>query len=202
MSEPVPQLALLVIDVQPVFLNAIPAGERLADDCRFVVAAARALGIRTVFCEQRPDKLGGTHAAVRAAAPDAPVFPKSAFSAFGAPDLADWLRDREITHLLVAGLETPICVYQTVLAALAADFSVTVLTDAIGGRRPADHDAAIRALEKKSECHFLPAETVFYAMLGDAAHPAFKAVSALVKARGESPEIDLPPVKPAARRAK
>lgn len=183
MSEPFPNLALLVVDAQPVFLNSMACGERLAADCRFVVAAARALGVRVVFCEQRPDKLGGTHEAVRAAAPDAPVFPKSAFSAFGAPGLTDWLKDNDISHLLLAGLETPICVYQTVLAALAEELDVTVLTDAVGGRRQADHEAALAALERKSACHALPAETVFYAMMGDSSHPAFKAVSALVKAR-------------------
>lgn len=183
MNASVPGLALLVVDAQPVFLNAIPAGARLADDCRFAVAAARALGVRVIFCEQRPDKLGGTHEAVRAAAPDAPVFAKSAFSAFGAPGLPEWLRDHEITHLLIAGLETPICVYQTVLAAAAAGLDTTVLADATGGRRAADHEAARRTLEKKSECRFLPAETVFYALLGDSSHPAFKTFSALVKAR-------------------
>ena len=183
MTDPVPQLALLVIDVQPVFLNSMPCGERLAKDCRFVVAAASALGVRTVFCEQRPDKLGGTLEAVRAAAPDAPVFAKSSFSAFGAEGLLGWIRANDITHLLVIGLETPICVYQTVLAALAEDIDVTVLSDAVGGRRDTDHEAARRALEKKSSCHFLPSESVFYSLMGDSSHPAFKAVSALVKAR-------------------
>lgn len=183
MNESVPQLALLVVDVQPVFLNAIPGGDRLAADCRFAVAAARALGIRTVFVEQRPDKLGGTHEAVRAEAPDAPVFPKSAFSAFGAPGFTEWLRDNDISHLLIAGLETPICVYQTVIAAAAEGIDTTVLADAVGGRRAADGEAARRTLEKKSECRFLPAETVFYSILGDSGHPAFKPYSALVKAR-------------------
>lgn len=188
---PVPNLALLVVDAQPVFLNAIPEGAALGDACRFVVATAAALDIRVVFTEQRPDKLGGTRADIRKAAPGAPVFAKSSFSAFGEEGVAEWLRDQDITHLLVAGLETPICVYQTVLGAMAEGLEVTLLTDATGGRRPADHEATLRALEKKSECHLMPSEAVFYALMGDASHGAFKAVSALVKSRdaaGISPE--------------
>jgi nicotinamidase-related amidase len=181
---PVPNLALLVVDAQPVFLNAIPEGAALGDACRFVAATAAALDIRVAFTEQRPDKLGGTRADIRAAAKGAPVFAKSAFSAFGEEGVAEWLRDNDITHLLVAGLETPICVYQTVLGAMAEGLEVTLLTDATGGRRAADHEATLRALEKKSECHLMPSEAVFYALMGDASHGAFKAVSALVKARG------------------
>lgn len=188
---PVPNLALLVVDAQPVFLNASPEGAALGDACRFVVATASALDIRVVFTEQRPDKLGGTRADIRAAAPkSAPVFAKSTFSAFGEEGVAEWLRDNDITHLLVAGLETPICVYQTVLGAMAEGLEVTLLTDATGGRRSADHEATLRALEKKSECHLMPSEAVFFALMGDASHGAFKAVSALVKGRGAvgSPE--------------
>lgn len=198
---PLPHLALLVVDAQPVFLDAIPDGAALGDSCRFVVEAARALDIRVAFSEQRPDKLGATRADIRKAAPVAPVFPKSAFSTFQAEGFDAWIRDNDISHLLIAGLETPICVYQTVLGALAEGIDTTVLTDATGGRRAADHDAALRALEKKSECHLLPSETIFYSILGDASHPAFKAVSALVKARGEKPVAKKEmPVKKAAKK--
>lgn len=180
---PVPHLALLVVDAQPVFLNAIPGGAALGDSCRFATCVAAALDIRVAFCEQRPDKLGGTREDILAGAPGAPVFPKSAFSAFGAPGLADWLREHNITHLLIAGLETSICVYQTALAALDEGFEVTLISDAVGGRRPADHEAALRALERKSDCHLLPVETIAYALMADSSHAAFKAVSSLVKSR-------------------
>ena len=193
----VPHLALLVVDAQPVFLDSIPGGAALGDSCRFVVEAASALGVRVVFTEQRPDKLGATRADIRKAAPGAPVFAKSTFSAFGEEGVAEWLKENEISHLLVAGLETPICVYQSVLGAMAEGLEVTLLTDATGGRRAADHEATLRALEKKSDCHLLPAEAVFYALMGDASHAAFKAVSALVKARsGIAPGAAKPAAKP------
>lgn len=176
----VPHLALLVVDAQPVFLNSVPDGAELGDSCRFVAAAATALGVRVVFTEQRPDKLGATRADIRKAAPGAPVFAKSSFSAFGEEGVAEWLKENEISHLLVAGLETPICVYQTVLGAMAEGLEVTLLTDATGGRRRADHESTLRALEKKSDCHLLPSEAVFYSLMGDASHAAFKALAALV----------------------
>lgn len=182
--EKLPGLALLVLDAQDIFLNAMACGDTVRGGCRFAVAAARLLGIPVVFTEQTPAKLGPTTPAVLEAAGAAPVvFAKDSFSAFGAEAFAGWIEENDIRHLLVCGIETPICVYQTALDALNADLEVTLLSDTLGARRAADHETARRALEKKTACHFLPAETVFYSILRTARHPQFKAYTALVKGR-------------------
>ena len=68
---------------------------------------------------------------------------------------------------------------------MAEGLEVTVLTvRAPAPARQGDHEATLRAQEKNSDCHLLPSETVFYALMGDASHAAFRKVSALVKARG------------------
>ena len=179
---PPPGLVLLIIDAQDVFLRALPAGGTpLARRCAFAAAAARLLNIPVALTEQVPAKLGATNAGVReAAGADAPVFAKSAFSAFAAEALGEWLREHGATHLLIAGLETPICVYLTVLDALAADYEVTVLTDATGGRRPEDFPPIWRLMESAG-VRLLPSETVFYSILRDARHARFRDFTALVK---------------------
>ena len=187
MTAPVspPGLALLMVDVQDAFLRALPAaGTPLTRRCAFVAAAAQLLHIPLALTEQVPAKLGPTNAVVReAAGPDAKVFAKSAFSAFGAEGLGEWLREQSATHLLVAGLETPVCVYLTVLDALAEDYEVTVLADATGGRRPDDFPPVWRLLESAG-ARLLPSETIFYSILRDATHPSFRDFTALVKQHG------------------
>jgi nicotinamidase-related amidase len=179
---PPPGLVLLLVDVQDALLRALPAsGVKLARRCAFAAEAARLLGIPIALTEQAPEKLGATNAAIRAAAgADAPVFAKTAFSALGAAGLAEWLGARGATHLLVAGLEIPVCVYLTVLDAVAADFDMTVLPDACGGRRPDDAAPAWHMMEAAG-ARLLPSETIFYSILRDAAHPAFRDFTALVK---------------------
>ena len=179
---PPPGLALLLVDVQDAFLRALPAGgNSLTRRGAFAAAAARLLGIPIALTEQAPAKLGPTTPLIReAAGPDAPAFAKTAFSAFGANGLGEWLRKHGTTHLLVAGLETPICIYLTVLDALAADFEVTVLADATGGRRAEDFPPVFRQLETAG-ARLLPSETVFYSILRDATHPRFRDFTALVK---------------------
>jgi nicotinamidase-related amidase len=173
--------ALLVIDVQPVFLRVMPAGEACLRRCRLAVGAARLLGLPIFFTEQVPSKLGATHPGLLLAAGEAPrVFGKTAFSALGAPGLPEALRAEGVTHLLLAGLEGPVCVHQTALAALRADLGVTLLADAVTERRPED-GAVCREALRDAGASVLPVETVFYALLGDAAEPRFRAFTELVK---------------------
>ncbi|MGH8336790.1 MAG: isochorismatase family protein [Gammaproteobacteria bacterium] len=181
-TAPPPGLALLIVDAQDVFLRALPAaGIRLTRRCAFAAATAQLLQIPVAFTEQVPAKLGATNSEVRAAAgKDAPVFAKNAFSAMATDGLGEWLRKIGATHLLVAGLETPICVYLTVLDAAAEDYEVTVLTDATGGRRAEDFPPVWRMMESAG-ARLLPSETVFYSILRDAAHQRFREFTALVK---------------------
>jgi nicotinamidase-related amidase len=173
---------LLCIDMQPVFIRAMADSERVQRRCAFALGAAHGLGFPVAFSEQVPRKLGGTDPVLLAAAPGAPVFAKNTFSALADDAIHRILLDeRKIDHLLLCGIETPVCVYQTAVAALAAGLTVTVLTDAVGARRPDDAAACLAALSHAG-AYVLPSESVFYALLHDVKHPFFKAYTALVKA--------------------
>lgn len=173
---------LLCVDLQPAFLRVIPDAERVQKRCEFAVACAAGLGLPVAFTEQVPQKLGGTAPGLLALAPQAAVWPKHTFSALADEGIRDAvLRQRDIQHLLLCGIETPVCVYQTALAALADDLIVTVLSDAIGARRADDARTCLEALARAG-AHILPAETVFYALLRDVHHPFFRSYTQLVKA--------------------
>lgn len=179
-SSPRLPVALLVLDMQAGFLKAVANGDLLLRRTAFAVEAAHLLGISVVFTEQVPEKLGATEESLLALCPQAKVFAKTAFSAFGAQGLKAHLREVGAEHLLIAGIETPICVYQSATEALREDFDVTLLSDVIGCRRPEDGAVALEAL-RQSGAHVLPAETVFYSILADAADPRFREFTKLVK---------------------
>lgn len=180
-DDPFVATALLCIDVQPVFVRAIADGPRMLRRCEFAVAAAHGLGLRLVFSEQVPEKLGGTAPELLAAAPGAAAVGKTTFSALAEKKIRFALLPAE--HLLLCGLETPICVYQTAVEALRSGLHVTVLSDAVGARRPDDAAACLAAL-RHAGAHVLPAETVFYSLLRDVRHPFFKPYTQLVKSHG------------------
>ena len=181
-----PGAALLAVDLQTSLLGALSAVDAASVRARvgLALAAAHGLGIPVVFSEQVPAKLGPTDPRLRKLAPLATVFAKDTFSAFSHEALAAHLHAAKVEHLLLCGLETPTCIYQTALGALGFGLQVTVLVDAVGARRSADSAACISAL-RHAGVHVLPVESVFYALLHDAGHPFFKPFTALVKAAGK-----------------
>jgi nicotinamidase-related amidase len=175
-------MLLMCVDMQPAFISAIAGGEIVRRRCEFAVAASVGLGIPVAFTEQVPNKLGNTAPELLELAPQASVWSKNTFSALADDGIRDeLLRHRDVQHILLCGIETPVCIYQTALAALADDLHVTVLSDAVGARREHDAQACIAALARAG-ANVLPAETVFYALLRDVNHPFFRAYTKLVKA--------------------
>jgi nicotinamidase-related amidase len=182
-GRPTEGALLLCLDMQPPFLQAVAGGEALLRRCQFAVAAARGLGIPVAFTEQVPDKLGGTDPTLLALAGGARAQAKDAFSALapGSACREALTGGRHVEHLLLCGLETPVCVFQTALDAIKGGIAVTVLSDCVGARRPGDAAACLAALAR-ADANVLPAETVFYSILGGASHPFFREYTRLVKA--------------------
>ena len=174
-------LVLLCLDVQPNFLKAIPGADVLQRRCAFALQAAAGLGVDVIFTEQVPQKLGGTAPGLLALVGSPAVFPKTTFSALADPAIDAAVRTRHAIHLLLCGIETPVCVYQTAIDALHAGLQVTLLADCLGARRDDDARTCLDALARAG-VHVLPSETVFYALLRDATHPFFKTYTQLVKA--------------------
>jgi nicotinamidase-related amidase len=168
--------------MQPALIGAVAGGAAILRRCEFAVAAATGIGLPVAFTEQVPQKLGPTAPSLLALAPQAAVWSKQAFSALGDEGIRQALfEQRGVRHLLLCGIETSICVYQTAVAALAEDILVTILSDCVGARRTDDATACLAALARHG-AHVLPSETVFYSLLRDTAHPYFRDLTRLVKA--------------------
>ena len=88
----------------------------------------------------------------------------------------------KIDHLIVTGIETPICVYLSAIDAIKHGMKVTLVTDCIGARRAVDAKQCLGQLASLG-CHLLPLETLLYSMLGSSEHEVFKSVSELVRDR-------------------
>jgi nicotinamidase-related amidase len=181
-AKPADGALLLCLDLQPVFLRAVSNGGQVLRRCQFAVAAARGLGIAVAFTEQVPQKLGAIDPALLALVEAPAVHAKEAFSALatGSHARSLILAGKAVEHLILCGVETPVCVYQSAVDALQCGLSVTVLADCVGARRESDARVCLEALARAG-VHVLPAETVFYSILGGADHPFFRAYTELVK---------------------
>lgn len=180
-NEPViPHLGLLVLDIQDSFLKVCHNVEAFEQRARFCVEVADLFSLPILITEQRPDILGKTSESIGRITPNIQRIPKTGFSAFIEQATTEWIEENTIQHLLIIGLETPVCVYQTALDAIHHEIDVTLLSDAITARRPNDAEVAISSLRIHG-AHVLASETIFYSILRDSKHPLFKEFTALVK---------------------
>ncbi len=174
---------VLCIDVQERFLPAIPAiapGEPVGRRLGQLLAGAALLGVRRVLSEQVPAKLGATLPHLRAAAAQAPVLAKQAFSACAEPALAAELDRDPGAAIVLAGIEAHICVLATAADLRARGRRVLVAGDAIAARDPAHAVQAATALRDLG-CLVVPVESLLFRWQGVASGDTFRALSALVR---------------------
>jgi len=165
---------LVVVDLQEKLLPAIDAKERVLGNGLLLIRAARELEMPLVLTTQYEKGLGPTVPDVLAEAPGVSAVDKVAFGCFGSAEFLARLsgfpgRDQ----LLVAGIESHICVAQTVLGALAKGYHVHVAADAVGARRPENREVGLRRMERAGAV-LSSAEMAVYELLGRSDGAAFK----------------------------
>ena len=172
----------LLLDLQDKLIANVYNSKDLIDSNCIWLNVCGLLGIRCVITEQVPEKLGKSCEPVRQLAQGFPVIAKDTFSAFGNQEFTEAVRTMGISHLVITGVETAICVYLTALEALSKNIKVTVLSDCVSGRRRFDSEVALADMSRLG-VSVLPLETFVYSLLNSARHGQFKAVSALIKNR-------------------
>ena len=172
--------ALIVIDVQERLLPHIEGRERLLWNIGRLIDGATALGINVVATEQYPKGLGATTKVVSDKL-NLPLPEKLMFSCRECDSLVRQFQALGIRNLLLAGIETHVCVAQSALDYMAAGFNVFVCVDAVGSRFSVDREIAIRRMES---CGVIPTttEAALFEWCEKAGTPELKIVSQLATA--------------------
>jgi nicotinamidase-related amidase len=171
---------LLVIDVQEKLMPLIPGRDALVRDVGFLVDAAKILGMTVQATEQYPRGLGPTVPELAARLPHRPD--KTAFSCCAIREVVETFHRQARPKVVLAGIETHVCVLNTALDLLAEDFRVYLAVDAVASRFRVDHDTALRRLEQAGAI-LTTAEGCVFEWVGGAGHPKFKDISRLVQER-------------------
>ncbi len=171
---------LLIIDVQEKLVPLIQDAGGLLRNLAFLLDAARTLGLVVQATEQYPRGLGPTVPELARHLPERAD--KTAFSCCAVPAVVETFRREARPKLVLAGIETHVCVLHTALDLLAQGFRVYLPVDAVGARARIDHDTALRRMEQAGAI-LTTSETCVFEWVGDARHPQFKAISALVQER-------------------
>jgi nicotinamidase-related amidase len=169
------RVALVVVDVQEAF-RPYASFASVADACNKLVRGARILDVPSIVSEQYPRGLGHTAPEVGLDEREQEhLIEKTVFSAAR----ADGFDLDGRTQAIVCGIETHVCVSQTVHDLLARGVEVHVPADAVGSRHTLDYERGLERMERAGAI-VSTVEAALFELLGRAGTPEFKSVQALI----------------------
>jgi nicotinamidase-related amidase len=170
--------AMLVVDMQEKLLPLIAQQQRVTWNVRRLLDGAKLLGLPILATEQYPQGLGATTPVIRERLGEVPA--KTMFSCRECEALFEPFRAAGIFKILVCGIETHVCVQQTVIDLLGEGFRVYIAADAVGSRQSLDHDWALQRMDS-SGAVITTTEAALFEWCEVAGSPEFKQISALVR---------------------
>jgi len=170
--------ALLIIDIQGKIIRPIFNKDSIIKNINKLINAYQILEENIFVSEQNPLKLGTT-------VPD--LLPKGRFKKiekmeFSLAKLEDFLKelkDKKITNLIVCGIETHICIQQTVLDCLQKGFEVILISDAMGSRNRVDHEVALQRMTQ-SGAILTTTESIIFELCKTADREEFKEIRNII----------------------
>jgi nicotinamidase-related amidase len=175
---------LLVVDVQERLLSAMPepSRARLLANAHVLLEAARLLGVATMASEQYPKGLGPTAAPIGDKLREMSVTPRAkvCFDVCGDLGLAREISAAAPRAVVLFGMETHICVFQTARELVRRGYDVFVVADAVASRTEENRAMGLE-LAARAGAFVAPTETVVFDWLREAGSDAFKTISKLVR---------------------
>lgn len=177
---------LLLIDIQERLAAAMSRRDAVLESTSKLVRAAALFDVPVIVTLQYPTGLGDVEPTLRATLESVsgaiPVLwvNKVAFDCFAEPAFEAALTDTGRRQLVIAGMESHICVVQTALSALREDFDVHVVGDGCCSRDGASHDSAL-ARVRMAGAVVTTTESVLYELAGVAGTDDFRDLLRIVK---------------------
>ncbi|MBU2508541.1 MAG: hydrolase [Bacteroidetes bacterium] len=173
------ETALLIVDIQERILNAMLNKDELILNTIKLIKGFKALGIPIYFTEQYPKGLGATCSELKEEL-EGNAIQKMTFSCGGAENLFTDFANTDRKQIVACGIESHVCVQQTVLDLLANGFQVDVAADAVTSRKEIDYKIALDRM-RANGAEITTTEAILFELLNICGTDEFKAVLKIVK---------------------
>ncbi|MCB0732185.1 MAG: isochorismatase family protein [Ignavibacteriae bacterium] len=171
--------ALLIVDIQERIISVMRKHESLIENVVKLVKGIKVLNIPIFYTEQYPKGLGPTVKQIKNEL-NGDAVKKLTFSCSGADNLFERLKNNNIEQIIVCGVESHVCVQQTVFDLLINNFQVNLAVNAVSSRFKVDYETAIKRMEKHG-AEITTVESILFELLEVCGTPEFKGVSSLIK---------------------
>ncbi len=171
---------LIVTDIQGSLAQAMHEKESLFENLKRIIQGAAILELPIIVTEQYPKGLGPTMPDIAELFPDIQPISKLHFSSCSDDGCMQAIAATKRNQVLMTGIETHICVYQTTRELLARGYDVEVVTDAVASRTLANKEIGLARMQAHG-ANITCVEMALYELLKIAQGPQFKAILKLIK---------------------
>ncbi|MEW8973799.1 MAG: hydrolase [Tissierellaceae bacterium] len=172
-------VVLLVIDIQERLVPVMKYKDQVIYNTQILLEEAKLMNIPIIVTEQYPKGLGGTVEELRKSLEHAEIFPKNSFTAY-IDEVKSALESTGRKKVIIVGMETHICVYQTTRDLIDAGYTVHIVRDAVASRTKENFLNGLN-LMKSMGAIINNTETIVFDLLKKAGTPEFKTMSKLIK---------------------
>ena len=166
----------VLIDVQEKLTPLVLESTALVDRCHWLIRLANDLGVPMMVSEHYTRGLGHTIEPLRSLTAQEFSVDKVHFSCYGNPSFIQYWQSMGKQQVVLAGIETHVCVLQTAMEMLSAGFDVFVVVDAVSSRHAMNHQYALKRMQQAG-INLVTTEMVFFEWIRQAGTPEFKALS-------------------------
>ncbi len=172
---------LIVMDVQERLFSAMPETRNdMINNCQKLIKAAGILKIPIIITEQYPKGLGKTVENIKKFLPSVTPMEKTEFSCVNNNQIVGKIKNLNRKNIVLCGLETHICIYQSARDLMKKGYVVHVPIDAVHSRKKLDWTAGIKLIEKSGSVA-TTTETVIFDLLKTAGTDEFREISRVLK---------------------
>ncbi len=177
------EAALLIIDIQEKLSNTMQREpfNWFLRNVSILIESAKVLNIPIFLTEQYPKGLGPTLEEIKQLLPkEIKPIHKIEFSCALVPEVVQALKNSGRSQIIACGMETHICVYQTVRDLLINGYQVFVPKDGVISRITYNLDVGINLMERAGAITS-STEAIVFDLLECAGTPEFKKIAPLIK---------------------
>ncbi len=171
---------LLIVDIQERLASVMKYREQVAKNVNLLVELAKMLDIPVVVSEQYPKGLGHTVAEIKETLPVYAPVEKISFDCCGEQGFVSGIKKHGRKKIIVTGMESHICVLQTVLGLLGSGYIPHVVSDAVCSRTKENWKTGIEMM-RDAGAVITCTEAALFQLLKEAGTEEFKAISKLIK---------------------
>ena len=171
---------LVIIDVQGKLAQIMHDRDTLFNNLHVLVSGVKLLNIPIVWMEQVPDKLGSTIPEIKDVLIDQKPIIKDVFSCMKNEEFNNQIKRINPNDIILAGIESHVCVYQTAMDLLEKKYNVHIVADAISSRISENKELGIERMILEGAMQ-TSVEMLLFEIQGEAKGDRFRQISKLVK---------------------